>query len=1059
MAEETKQTLLQVDLQLDSAIQEMAAYQQKIDDISISMQKLTAQYKNGEVSREQYNQEMMRLKETQKAYRKEMGEISRVVQNQVISQEKYAGTLKGLCAELSTAKDKLRAMKTTDPGWEEQRQYVAALNEKIKEIEQSYGVFQRDVGHYRTEMEKTKDEIRQTIQEIQNLTAAHKEDSLEMADAQQRLEEYNGKMSESGKLMTSGIAIGTGLMATAGAIANMLGSDSEEAAKLQSLLQKLGGAIAGLSALMQVYNTLQQKGLITRIATNLQIKIATASLKKEATAEAGSTAATVAHTAAQEALNKSMLANPILLIVAAVVALIAGLTALVIWLVKSTDAQEAANKAMKEYEDQVRRSEAALAYLEAQELTRSVNIKKAYQDELMQMMKNGATKEELDKKQMEMETELLDLQIESSRKKREELEKEEKKAYNNYMMQYKLQQELIRKKGEDAEKTREQMKITSDAYKEYLAMHNQIASAIEAENNAIFTKAQQVYSASSGAADKAYNNATQKLSNLDKKYQEAYKRRYMFMYDYNKSAEENDKEKFTLSQQLETALFNLQQSNAVKKLKLDRQYGKITAAEYKEQMTILASEGKTFALRQAEAVNEYIRGVLTSAIQLAGGNMLDQQLSAVESKYAAARKSIEESDKLSSEAKTFYLTQLAENQAQEEITIKTNAEKEISDNITKIVTQRYATDKRQFSQNETEKIQLEIDQLNQVIAKKKTAGQQTLADEQNLELKKQQLRAAELDRDLQLSWQNQDAQYQLKKDYLEKEIELAEEGTTRKAEMEQQLADLTVQKNQEKLASYQEFSGGAMDVLSSISTLMSSLEEQDTQKYEQENADKKKTLEKRLEQGLISQEEYDKQTAALDEELEKKKAEIARKQAIRDKAMAAMQIAINTAAAIMRIWAEVPKLDFGVSTAALTAIASTVGAIQLAAVLAEPLPQARIGGLVEGGTHEQGGVLINTEGGERIISKDASKAFPELLNLISYIGKNSSIPDTGYAANVLSSSSAAAGQIQAIDYGLLAAKIGEQVAAALDANPPIMSVEAFERTRRDYQQVTNIAKI
>ena len=55
--------------------------------------------------------------------------------------------------------------------------------------------------------------------------------------------------------------------------------------------------------------------------------------------------------------------------------------------------------------------------------------------------------------------------------------------------------------------------------------------------------------------------------------------------------------------------------------------------------------------------------------------------------------------------------------------------------------------------------------------------------------------------------------------------------------------------------------------------------------------------------------------------------------------------------------------------------------------MSEPLPKARRGGLVKGAKHEQGGVLVETEGEERIIAANPSKAFPELLNLISYIGK------------------------------------------------------------------------
>lgn len=78
----------------------------------------------------------------------------------------------------------------------------------------------------------------------------------------------------------------------------------------------------------------------------------------------------------------------------------------------------------------------------------------------------------------------------------------------------------------------------------------------------------------------------------------------------------------------------------------------------------------------------------------------------------------------------------------------------------------------------------------------------------------------------------------------------------------------------------------------------------------------------------ITQEEYDKKVSALKI-----------KQAKLDKANAAFQIGLSTAMAIMRIWADVPKVDFGATTIALTATTAALGAVQLAAALAKPLPQ------------------------------------------------------------------------------------------------------------------------
>lgn len=256
-------------------------------------------------------------------------------------------------------------------------------------------------------------------------------------------------------------------------------------------------------------------------------------------------------------------------------------------------------------------------------------------------------------------------------------------------------------------------------------------------------------------------------------------------------------------------------------------------------------------------------------------------------------------------------------------------------------------------------------------------------------------RADQLQTDLQLAWDNEQAKFDIKRKYLEDEIALAEEGTKRRAELEEQLANLTAQHTQKKIDKLTDF---VQDCGKLIDEFGGTLDNLDAHRLEQDtatNETQKENLKKRLDAGLISQKSYDTQVAKLDAELDRKKADIARRQAIRERALSVFEIAVNTAKAIAKIWAEVPKFDYGVSTGVLTALAVAMGAAQTASVLSAPMPKARKGGLVQGATHEAGGVLINTENDERIIGANPSRAFPELLNLISYIGKN--IPNTGYA--------------------------------------------------------------
>jgi tape measure domain-containing protein len=119
---------------------------------------------------------------------------------------------------------------------------------------------------------------------------------------------------------------------------------------------------------------------------------------------------------------------------------------------------------------------------------------------------------------------------------------------------------------------------------------------------------------------------------------------------------------------------------------------------------------------------------------------------------------------------------------------------------------------------------------------------------------------------------------------------------------------------------------------------------------------------------------------AAEEKLYNAKKLAARKAARMEKAQALFNIGLSTAQAIIGIWAQVPKFDLGVSAGVLTAIVAALGAAQMAAVLAQPVPAYEKGGITEGGVAmvgEKGKELMIMPTGEKYLSPDA----PSLLNL------------------------------------------------------------------------------
>ena len=132
-----------------------------------------------------------------------------------------------------------------------------------------------------------------------------------------------------------------------------------------------------------------------------------------------------------------------------------------------------------------------------------------------------------------------------------------------------------------------------------------------------------------------------------------------------------------------------------------------------------------------------------------------------------------------------------------------------------------------------------------------------------------------------------------------------------------------------------EFAVGALsNAWSAYNNLKTAQEKKELKRYEKDNKKKKADLDKQLESGIISQEQYNARTSQLDAELDAKREELEKKQAERERRFAIFQVMTNTAAAIMKIWAEVPKGDFGAATILLTAMAAAQGAIQLATIMA-----------------------------------------------------------------------------------------------------------------------------
>jgi tubulin-specific chaperone A len=123
----------------------------------------------------------------------------------------------------------------------------------------------------------------------------------------------------------------------------------------------------------------------------------------------------------------------------------------------------------------------------------------------------------------------------------------------------------------------------------------------------------------------------------------------------------------------------------------------------------------------------------------------------------------------------------------------------------------------------------------------------------------------------------------------------------------------------------------------------------------------KARLKKRLDSGIISQTQYTKQVEKIDADLDAKKLQIEIKQAKRQKMLSIANIIMSTAQAIIGIWAQFPKFDFGATAAIMSGVVGALGAIQLATVIKTPLPGYEDGLYPEYVKREQDGKMFKSK--------------------------------------------------------------------------------------------------
>lgn len=134
----------------------------------------------------------------------------------------------------------------------------------------------------------------------------------------------------------------------------------------------------------------------------------------------------------------------------------------------------------------------------------------------------------------------------------------------------------------------------------------------------------------------------------------------------------------------------------------------------------------------------------------------------------------------------------------------------------------------------------------------------------------------------------------------------------------------------------------AFSLASKFMDLTKKKEDAQLKDYKKNQDNRKKSLEKRLNAGLITESQYNAQVEQMDAEYDAYQEELALKQAKRDKALNLTQAIINTALSVTSTIAQLGATPWGIAAAA---IAAAMGAAEIAIIASQPVTS----GAEEGG--------------------------------------------------------------------------------------------------------------
>lgn len=997
--QELENTIQNLDAHLKDMAADMGEFQRNVGNYAIAS-------KNGIVTTESLNIALTQEAHTVKDLTDQNKILTEARSMLDMSSADYAETLATVNAKIDENNKKI----------EESGQNNSSLKKDLKELVLEIATLSLEYSKL-TEEEKNSAEGQELKEHIQELT--EQAGQLKDAIADTNLAISNAASDTRGldqlgqglQLAVDGFGLATGA-------ASIFGLSSEDVAEVQT---KLMAAIAASNAMTKIQTALQKESAIMQGVANLQTKAGAIAIKLKTAAEGKGVVTTKLLTAAQWLFNQACYANPIGLLVLAIMACIAAAYALIkVFSLFGGDSEKRKKNYENEkqaLEDLQKANEKAMNAAKARGASEweasnlSIEAKKA---ELAQAVRafeaaqraydddDDEYKEALDAKKAASEAYWQSLEdgyngVMGFLSKYYDEIREEEIGHVEFVKEkanedYENQVQLIKKKTEAQLAYVQSMMaftaiISGVESAEYARLQTQYDNLIAQQNQLIA----DLGAARDRAISKAETEQAKKDADAAKKAADAAKKREESILKEQIKARQAELDLIVDTHQRKVAIENNNFEN--QKRDLEKRISELGANELSMRIALQSQlESLTTKHTRALAAIELENATATLNKQK---EILNLKLSIVKENSA---EELELRKQIATNANAIELNAIEQRIAKGEITEEEGAElrrllalnlaHEIED-----ITQKHNENLIKLAQERYAKEQAVRDDkyINDVAALKAKYAQEMLAakgnkDEQERLTQKYNEEMAALDE--QYAIQSAQASVEaieaallmeglsaaererLAADLAKAKADLANASADAEIAAAQRVLDADNKATEKRIANAQMWMQKAAEALNAINDLAGAIYDGKIEKLEaeQEANDEAAEAEKErisdlVEQNVITQEEGEARkraaeaaTAKKNEELEKKKAALKHKQAVWDKANSVAQCGISTALAIMNAL-QMQPFPVGI---AMAAIAGAMGAVQLATILATPIPK-----YAKGTDYHKGGPAVVGDGGQQ----------------------------------------------------------------------------------------------